>query len=242
MVKKLSMAVVGATFSTFILTVSKADAAVIVLDFEGLQNLEEIQDYYNGGVGSLGSGPGPNFGVTFSDNSLAIIKNTAGGSGNFGGTPSGDTIAFFLSGTANIMNVINGFDTGFSFFYSAVNNPGFVEVYDDIDGTGNLLASIGLPLTPDGSSDPACDFNNFCPFVPIGVAFSGIAKSVNFGGSANQIGFDDITLGSATPGNGNGRTVPEPTSTLSLLALGTLGAVSTLKRKLKSKSPETQTI
>lgn len=37
-------------------------------------------------------------------------------------------------------------------------------------------------------------------------------------------------------------TVPEPTSTLSLLALGTLGAASTLKRKLKtSKSTEKET-
>jgi len=37
-------------------------------------------------------------------------------------------------------------------------------------------------------------------------------------------------------------TVPEPTSTLSLLALGTLGAASTLKRKLtSSKSAEKQT-
>ncbi|MCA2618421.1 MULTISPECIES: PEP-CTERM sorting domain-containing protein [unclassified Microcystis] len=36
--------------------------------------------------------------------------------------------------------------------------------------------------------------------------------------------------------------VPEPTSTLSLLALGTLGAASTLKRKLKtSKSTEKET-
>jgi hypothetical protein len=31
--------------------------------------------------------------------------------------------------------------------------------------------------------------------------------------------------------------VPEPTSTLSLLAIGTLGAASTLKRKLKSSNP-----
>ncbi len=38
------------------------------------------------------------------------------------------------------------------------------------------------------------------------------------------------------------KTVPEPTSTLSLLALGTLGAASTLKRKLKpSKSTEKET-
>jgi hypothetical protein len=40
----------------------------------------------------------------------------------------------------------------------------------------------------------------------------------------------------------DGKTVPEPTSTLSLLALGTLGAASTLKRKLKpSKSTEKET-
>jgi hypothetical protein len=38
------------------------------------------------------------------------------------------------------------------------------------------------------------------------------------------------------------RPIPEPTSTLSLLALGTLGAASTLKRKLKpSKSTEKET-
>ena len=37
-------------------------------------------------------------------------------------------------------------------------------------------------------------------------------------------------------------TIPEPSSTLSLLALGTLGAASTLKRKLKSsKSSEKET-
>ncbi|BBH40845.1 hypothetical protein myaer102_34300 [Microcystis viridis NIES-102] len=39
-----------------------------------------------------------------------------------------------------------------------------------------------------------------------------------------------------------GETVPEPTSILSLLALGTLGAASTLKRQLKSsKSTEKET-
>jgi hypothetical protein len=34
------------------------------------------------------------------------------------------------------------------------------------------------------------------------VAFSGIAKSIGFGGVANQIVFDDVTFGSATPGPG----------------------------------------
>jgi hypothetical protein len=42
--------------------------------------------------------------------------------------------------------------------------------------------------------------------------------------------------------NPNNVSVPEPTSTLGLLALGTLGAVSTLQRKLKpSQSTEKET-
>ena len=39
------------------------------------------------------------------------------------------------------MNVPAG-DTGFSFFYTAINNPGFVRVYDGLNGTGNILAEI----------------------------------------------------------------------------------------------------
>ena len=51
---------------------------------------------------------------------------------------------------------------------------------------------------------------------------------------ANSINDTTATLSlKFTPANA----VPEPTSTLGLLALGTLGAASTLKRKLKSSKP-----
>jgi len=69
-------------------------AGTVVLTFEGFGDQEEIRDYYNGGVGSLGSGPGPSYGISFSSNALAIIDEDAGGSGNFGGEPSPDTIMF----------------------------------------------------------------------------------------------------------------------------------------------------
>src|SRR4051812_24420823 len=75
-------------------TATAAHAAVVVLTFEGLQNLEPIENYYNGGLGGLGSGPGPNYGITFTSDSLAIIAASAGGSGNFSNNPSGSTIAF----------------------------------------------------------------------------------------------------------------------------------------------------
>ncbi|TRT83972.1 MAG: PEP-CTERM sorting domain-containing protein [Microcystis aeruginosa Ma_OC_H_19870700_S124] len=125
------------------------------------------------------------------------------------------------------MNVANGFSTGFSFFYSAPVQPGVVRIYDGLNATGNLLGSINLPLTPNGASVPGCNSNNFCPFVPIGLAFNGIAKSVDFGGAVNQIVFDDIkiTLAPTT-------TVPEPTSVMGLIAISALGAGSVLQRKL----------
>lgn len=204
------------------LTAGRSSADVIVLTFEGLQNLESVQNFYNGGLGGNGSGPGPNFGITFSPNALAIIDSDAGGTGNIGGEPSPDTVLFFLSGTA-VMNVPAGFTTGFSFFYSAINNPGVVNVYDGLNATGNLLASINLPVTPSDGGDPT---GAFSPFVPIGVAFAGTARSVDFGGTVNQIAFDDITIGSATPG----AVVPEP-ATFAVFGLMATGALKLRRRR-----------
>ncbi|HUC11757.1 MAG TPA: PEP-CTERM sorting domain-containing protein [Stellaceae bacterium] len=203
-------------------TVSVAEAAVIDLTFEGLQNLEPIDNFYNGGLGGNGSGPGPNFGIIFSANSLALIEDSAGGTGNIQGEPSPVTAAFFLSGGADTMDVPAGFTTGFSFFYSAINNPGVINVWSGLDGTGSLLATLALPVTPMGPyGTPPCTIGSpqiFCPFEPIGVSFSGTAESVDFGGTANQIAFDNITLGSSTPVGG----VPEPAS-LTLLGVGLAG-------------------
>jgi hypothetical protein len=210
-----------------------------VLDFEGLGDQEPVNEFYNGGTGGNGSGPGSNFGVSFSTNSLSLIDADAGGSGNFGGEPSPSTCLFFLTGAAATMNVPAGFTTGFSFFYSAINNPGVIRVYDGLNATGNLLATLDLPLTPNnGAPDPT---GSFSPLVPIGVTFAGTAMSVDFGGTVNQVAFDNITLGSSTPGGGGGPppgpAVPAPTlSPAWLLALvGLLGLVG-LSRRFKRSS------
>ena len=205
------------------LAVTSAKAAVIVLGFEGLKDLEPVNEFYNGGTGGFGSGGGTNYHISFGSDSLSVIEDEFGGSGNFAGEPSPPNIVFFL-GTAVIMNVHDGFDTGFSFFYSAVFFPGTVKVWSGENATGTLLASLDLPLTPHGPcpEDPDADF---CPFVPFGVAFNGIAHSVDFSGTANQIGFDDITLGSSTPG------VPEPASLL-LLGTGLVGIARKLRKKV----------
>ena len=209
---------------------SAAKAAVVNLTFEGLRDQEPILNFYNGGLGGNGSGPGPSDGIVFSPNSLAVIEENAGGLGNFQGEPSPVTVAFFLTGAADTMDVPAGFTTGFSFFYSAINSPGVINVWSGLDATGSLLATLNLPVTPSGPfGPPPCSAAGaFCPFEPIGVSFAGTAMSVDFGGTANQIAFDNITLGSSTPVG-----TPEP-ATLALLGTG-LAATGWARRRRRNR-------
>ena len=123
-------------------------------------------------------------------------------------------------------------------------------------------ASDQIPHSPtDNLFNPDGGFAPDFPLLPVGdtfrkFSFGGIAFNVQEGTEieryqvfarsdydatfANPPGFSDYA---GCPGSCAGvldiTPVPEPTSTLSLLALGTLGAASTLKRKLKpSKSRE----
>jgi hypothetical protein len=180
-----------------VLCLSSAATAKSVLDFEGLANGQSILGFYNGGAGG-------DYGISFSPNALALIDADAGGSGNFANEPSPDTIAYFRTGPAATMNVPAGFIEGFSFYYTAKGNPGYVRVYDGLGGVGAILATLDLPLTPGGSGDPT---GSYASFVPVGVLFDGIARSVDFGGTVDRFGFDNITLGSAIPGESSAKLV-----------------------------------
>lgn len=211
-----------ATAAAALLAVSGvASADVITLDFEGLKNGEAVQNFYNGGTGSLGSS-GTNYGVSFTSATLALIDSDAGGGGNFANEPSASTIMFFLGAATPILNFAAGFDTGFSFFYTSAT-AATVTVWSGLDGTGDLLGSITVnaQFNQGCSGDPS---GAFCNWTAAGVAFSGVARSINFGGTADQTGYDNITFGSATPG------VPEPGS-LALAGLALLGLAASRRRK-----------
>ena len=199
-----------------------ASAAPNTLTFEGLRDLEAIHGFYNGGTGSLGSS-GTNYGVQFNSNSLAVIDSDSGGSGNIGNEPTPSTILFFLTGSADL-NYAPGFDTGFSFYYTTVGFSGTVNVYDNLNATGTLLGSINLAALGAGPGDPTGAFSNWA----IGsLGFAGTARSIDFGGTVNQVGYDNVTFGSTDP-----NAIPEPAS-VALVGVA-LAGLSLLRRRHKA--------
>jgi hypothetical protein len=186
--------------------------AVTVLTFEGIGNNAPVGNFY-----------APEY--IFSPATLGLIDADSGGSGNFANEPSPNTVMFFLDSNNAILDVTNGFTTGFSFFYSS-STAATVTVFDGAGGTGNILAQLNLAAQgfDNCTGDPS---GQFCNWTAIGVSFTGTAFSIDFGGTANQSGFDNITFGSATPGG-----VPEPASWA--MMIGGLGLVGGAMRRRRT--------
>jgi hypothetical protein len=210
-----------------------AMAGPIVLTFEGVAATypgsdAQILSFYSGGTSSAGTS-GPNYGISFPENALEICLNTPGivcsntSRGGLGDPNSQKGALYFASGATTFLDDPAGFTTGFSLEYAAIYFGGSVDVFSGLDGAGTLLATLSLPITSSG-----CDASyqaGFCPFVPVGVAFSGTAQSIGFNGTADQIVFDDVTLGSDTPG-----ATPEPAS-FALLGTGLLTMLGLRRRR-----------
>lgn len=186
-------------------------AEQVLLTFEGLKNGEPVNTYYNGGFGGLGTGPGPNYGITFSgpvvdgqNDAIAYIPR----SGLLVNQPS-PTVLLLASELSTIpggtpisayMNVSPGFTGSLGLYYAAIDTDASVQIFSGSDGTGTLLASMTLPF----ASQTTGIFNTS----EIDVSFSGVAHSAVFSGGNQQVAFADIRL-----------TIPEPASPV-LLVIG----------------------
>jgi hypothetical protein len=159
--------------------------------FGHLKNLEFIDQFYNGGMGSLGSGPGPNYGLEFTSNAQAIVSASKGGSGNFINNPGGYPVMFFQTGQNIVVTPTNGVQTALWFYYSALQ-PGAFTVYSGPNATGNILASI--TLTPN---DSGCSTYKLCVWSVVAVPLSAPAGSFSFAGISDYLGIGTIHMGSA---------------------------------------------
>jgi hypothetical protein len=154
-----------------LLLVGVGAASADVLDFNNLQIGEEALGYYNGGSGSLGTGPGPNFGITFTSDFVTVDQ------GVFGPPLRAEE----LTSTSGIMDVVPGFSGFFSFYYTNSGADGSVNLYSGIDGGGSLLDTIDLP--------PSAIFNATGAFEALPF------ESAVFSGDAGAVVVDNITLG-----------------------------------------------
>lgn len=221
----MNIKILKAALTGLVLSVSGfANAGIIILDFEGVGDTANINDFYNGGTDSLGNS-GTNYGISFGTNTLGCIDSDVGGTCNFANEPTADTVMFFLSGSSSILNNAAGFDTGFSFYYTS-STAVSVNIYSGLNLTGSLLGSIALLSNHTANGCVGDPTGTFCNWDIGSLGFAGMAKSIDFGGTANKVGFDNITFGSVNPNR-----VPEPSS-LAIFALSILGlASSRLKRQ-----------
>lgn len=160
------------------------------VSFSGLKNLEFVDNYYNGGTGSLGSGPGPNYGLTFTANAQAIVSASKGGSGNFINNPGKTPVMFFQTGKNVAITSATELPVALLFYYSALQ-PGLATVYDGPNGTGNILANI--TLSPNNSG---CNTYKLCVWSAVGVPLSTPAGSIVFAGTPDNIAIGTVRFGS----------------------------------------------
>lgn len=168
-----------------------------ILNFTGLNDGEQVLNYYGGGTGSMGSSFS-DFGVSFASGAVVYVDADVGGTGNFANAPSPWGVLFSATGTIQF-NVSPGFAEALRFHYVTYNGgpTGAVRVFSGANGTGQLLNSATLNApTQNCPGNPHGSFYSCWQLVEL--PFSGLARSVVFETPAMMFGIDSITLPSLT--------------------------------------------
>ena len=187
-----------------------AFAAPVTLDFEGTSSFQSIADFYSGGTDANGAS-GTNYGASFGLDALGLQNDALGP--YFSNAPSGAAIMTAVGADA-ALNVAQGFASSVSFAYSSLAAAS-VSLYSGLNGTGDLLGTISLAA----NAQNGCSDSPLCYWSSTTFLFSGIAKSIQFGGAANVAGFDNVTF------------APVPVPAAGWLMMSGIGLVAAWRRR-----------
>ncbi len=204
-------------------------AETVTLDFENMQYLSWVNEYYNGGTNSVGES-GPGYGVSFINETMRIYSADEI-LGLFSNNPSGKNIITYDPRFANgpSLSVEGGF-AGASFYYSATGE--FSVGIVDADFLSLGLWTFSAQHNADGCSD-----TYLCNWSLATLEFEGVGKYMFFL-NAGSAGYDDLSFilpGTTPPGGA----VPEPAQWLMLIAgFGLAGTALRRRRPYETLSRE----
>ena len=187
---KLSSAAALALFATTPVFAS----ATFLVDFEKSWDYAngDVNGYYAGGTAADGSS-GSNLGVAFTN--VSGLSNDADFT-YYAGAPSPLGTAYAHDNA--YIDIGAGVAGNLSFFYSSpVAVTGAIKAYSGLNGTGTLLGTFDLGANSSEFYDT---------WSHVTLRFDGFAQSFDLTGSANVVGFDNISA------------VPEAGSTAMVLA------------------------
>jgi len=225
-----------------------AHAAMVTIDFSGLDGggtplLERPANFYNGGLGSLGSGPGPDYGITFlpfdatsSEPAVTCLTAPACGEGE------GNLLWVFgdyLNGKEHgvILHVEGGF-RGVVEFDASISNLGSfasVSTKTSLDNQSNItFTDIRHPDPTDKCQRLQCEFAHYSfdladdIFTPDDVVAHYILIHTDNADVVyiDNIKFHDLILPDMPP-----TTVPEPSTMAMIGGVGLIGAMLRRRRR-----------